>query len=549
MTLVGPSCGRPPLVSTDEAAHSAALPGANPQPARRAGSVLVVTLLIAMIIGITLAAFMDLSSAQHRAVIRSGVWNSCIPIAESGLEEALTHVFLNSTNLASQGWSSSANGLTMSNGIALTGTVYYKSRTLNGGRFLAAIQGGTTPTLTVQGLLPKPLSTNDMLTRTIEVRTVGGALFARGMVARGSIGWNGNILSDSFDSQDSAYSTGGRYDAAKRRDNGSVGSVDGSITMGGGTVYGSASTGPTGSVTPGSGGKVGDAAFIAGGGTGIQTGHAASDLNVSFPDATVPFTSGYTIPGGGNVTNSTVTTNVAAATALSFPSTYVGTVSSNRPTASAYPTGTTYPVSTNVVATVTTAKVKGATTTTTTYTTNFTYTQFAFNTNSFSTNTSTSYYTHILDTGDYYLSGIANGEQMLVRGNARLWVDGSVAMQGQSQITIANTGTLQVWVAGTVDLKGNGVVNGTQDATRLSLYGLPTCTSIALGGNAAWTGTIYAPQADFKSGGGGSDNYDVVGAVIVNTVSMNGHFEFHYDENLGRNGPSSSFVISSWVEL
>ncbi len=75
-----------------------------PCPARQAGSVLVVTLLISMIIGITLAAFMDLSSAQHRAVIRSGVWNSCIPIAESGLEEALTHVFLNSTNLESQGW-------------------------------------------------------------------------------------------------------------------------------------------------------------------------------------------------------------------------------------------------------------------------------------------------------------------------------------------------------------------------------------------------------------------------------------------------------------
>ena len=56
-----------------------------PCPARQAGSVLVVTLLISMIIGITLAAFMDLSSAQHRAVIRSGVWNSCIPIAESGL--------------------------------------------------------------------------------------------------------------------------------------------------------------------------------------------------------------------------------------------------------------------------------------------------------------------------------------------------------------------------------------------------------------------------------------------------------------------------------
>ncbi len=451
-----------------------------PRPSRRVGSVLLVTLLISMVIGITLAAFMDLSGAQHRSVIRSGVWNSCIPVAESGLEEALTHVFLNSTNLATQGWTQSNSGLTMSNGIALTGTVYYKSRQLNGGSFLVAIQSGTTPTITVQGNMPKPLSTTDMISRTIEVRTVSSALFARGMVARGNIGWSGNILTDSFDSQDSAFSTSGRYDAAKRKDNGSVGSVNGNITMGGGTIYGSASTGPTGSITPGSGGKVGDAAFIAGGGTGIQTGHSANDLNVAFPDATVPFTTGYTIPRGGNVTNSTVTTNATATAGKG-----------NNPTP----------------------------------------------------------YDHILDTGDYYLSGIANGEQMLVRGNARLWVAGSIAMQGASQITIANTGTLQVWVAGEVDIKGNGVVNSTSDATHLALYGLPTCTSISLGGNAAWTGTIYAPQADFKSGGGGSDNYDVVGAVIVNTVSMNGHFEFHYDENLGRNGPSGTFVISSWVEL
>ena len=526
-----------------------------PRPSRRVGSVLVVTLLISMVIGITLAAFMDLSGAQHRSVIRSGVWNSCIPVAESGLEEALTHVFLNSTNLATQGWTQSNSGLTMSNGIALTGTVYYKSRQLNGGSFLVAIQSGTTPTITVQGNMPKPLSTTDMISRTIEVRTVGGALFARGMVARGNIDWNGNILSDSFDSQDPAFSTNGLYVAARRKDNGSVGSVNGNITMGGGTIYGSASTGPTGSITPGSGGKVGDATFIEGGGTGIQAGHSANDLNVAFPDAKVPFTSDNP-PREGSVTNSTVITNATAATALVYPTTYVGTVSSNRPTASTYPTGTTYPVSTNVTATAGNGNSGNGNSGNgnsgnTTYTTNFTYTQFAFNTNSLSTNTTTTYYKIILDSGDYRLDSISltGDEQMLVLGNARLWVDSSIAMRGSSQITIANTGTLQVWVGGTVDIGGNGVVNSTSDATHLALYGLPTCTSISLGGNAAWTGTIYAPQADFKSGGGGTDNYDVVGAVIVNTVFMNGRFQFHYDENLGRNGPSGSFVISSWVEL
>ena len=517
-----------------------------PCPARQAGSVLVVTLLISMIIGITLAAFMDLSSAQHRAVIRSGVWNSCIPIAESGLEEALTHVFLNSTNLESQGWTKTTSGLTMSNSIALAGTVYYKSRELNGGRFLAAIQGGTTPTLTVQGLLPKPLTTNDMLTRTIEVRTVGSSLFARGLVARGTINWNGGILSDSFDSQNSTLSTGGRYDPAKRNDNGSIGSVEGNVDVGSsGTIYGSVGTGPTGSITTGPHAAVGSSAYIAGGSTGIQTGHSQNDLNISFPDASVPFTSGYTIPGGGNVVNvSSVSTNSTASNSLVYPTTPPGPVTTNYPTSISYPSGTTYPVTTNVVAT--TGKVKGKTVTT--YTTNFTFTQFIWTATSYTTNYSTNYYEHILDTGDYYLTGIANAN-VLVRGNARLWVDGSGSEAGGKAFTISITGTLQMWVRDSVSFSGNAAANTTGDALRMRINGLPTCTDISFSGNAEFTGTIYAPAAHLRFNGGGMDRADFMGAAIVGSAQLNGHFEFHYDENLGRAGPSSAFVIASWVEL
>jgi len=35
----------------------------------------------------------------------------------------------------------------------------------------------------------------------------------------------------------------------------------------------------------------------------------------------------------------------------------------------------------------------------------------------------------------------------------------------------------------------------------------------------------------------------------VNSVVMNGHFNFHYDENLKRIGPAVGFVVSSWKEL
>lgn len=516
----------------------------SPRPSRRAGSVLVVTLLIGMIIGITLAAFMDLSSAAHRSVIRSGVWNSCIPVAESGLEEALTHCYLNSTNLATQGWTLSTSGLTMSNGVALTGSVYYKSRTLNGGNFIAAIQSGTTPTLTVQGNLPKPLSATSMISRTIQVRTVGGALFARGLVARGTINWNGSILSDSFDSQNSLYSNNGRYLAALRNDNGSIGSVEGNVDVGAnGTIYGSAGTGPTGSITTGPSGAVGDAAYIAAGGTGVQTGHSQNDLNVAFPDATVPFTTGYTIPGGGYVTNYTVVTNTSSSSSLSYPSSSTSPIVTNSTTSTTYPSGTTYPVTTNVIAT--TGKGKSATTT---YTTNFTYTSFSYTTNSFTTNTTADYYDHILDSGDYYLSGI-NNANVLVRGNARLYVEGNVSQSGGSAITVASIATLQMWVSGSISFSGQAMSNNTGDALRMMVYGLPSCTSVSFSGNSEFTGTIYAPSAELRFNGGGSDRSDFMGAAIVGSAQLNGHFEFHYDENLGRNGPASSFIIDSWTEI
>ncbi len=512
---------------------------------RRAGSVMVVTLLIAMIIGITLAAFMDLSSAQHRSVVRSGVWNSCIPLAEAGLEEAFTHAYLNGTNLASQGWSSTTSGLTLSNGVSLAGTVYYRSRSLNGGSYIAAIQPGTTPTFTVQGGLPKPLSTDDLIYRTIQVRTAGSSLYTRGLVARGNVTWNGGILSDSYDSQNPALSNNGRYDPARRNDNGSVGSVEGSLSLGSqGTIYGSGGTGPTGAISAGPHAAIGDAAYVGSGSTGIQAGHSQNDLNVSFPDAAVPFTTGYTIPAGGTITNITVITNTSAASSVTYPASSTSPVITNTAISTTYPTGTSFPVTTNVV--TTTAKVKGKTTTT--YATNYTFTSFSYTTNSYATNISSTYYEHILNSGDYYLSGI-NNANVLVLGNARLWVDGSVSQSGGRGITIASIGTLQMWVRDSISFAGNANVNNSGDPQRMVLYGLPTCTSASFSGNAEFIGILYAPQADLRFNGGGSDRADFMGAAIVGSAQMNGHFEFHYDENLGRAGPSSSYVIDSWAEL
>ena len=32
-------------------------------------------------------------------------------------------------------------------------------------------------------------------------------------------------------------------------------------------------------------------------------------------------------------------------------------------------------------------------------------------------------------------------------------------------------------------------------------------------------------------------------------MTLNGHFNFHYDEALQQNGPSRGFVVTSWNEM
>lgn len=166
-------------------------------------------------------------------------------------------------------------------------------------------------------------------------------------------------------------------------------------------------------------------------------------------------------------------------------------------------------------------------------------------------------YSYVLSgTGTQYsmsslsLSGNGSGNRIMVTGDVSLYVSGSVSISGQAGIIIAPNARLRMYVAGaSTSLGGNGVMNGNASATNFSYYGLPSNTSVTFNGNAAFTGTIYAPQAALSLGGGGNNAYDFVGASVSRTVSMNGHFNFHYDEALGRMGNDGGFVVASWNEL
>ncbi|MDA1272757.1 MAG: hypothetical protein O2960_01715 [Verrucomicrobia bacterium] len=422
------------------------------------GSVLLVILFTVAIIGISMAAYLDMVGSQNISTMRSTQWNSGIPIAEAGIEEALTHLYYNPMNLASEGW-------------VLANGNYTKERMLGTSKYVISIATSSPPVIVSRAFVRVPLGTNFMEPpRTIRVTTTNDALFAKGMVAKGQIDLSGNnIRTDSFDSTDPAYNTGGAYDPAKAKDNGDIATnsaVIDSLNVWNADIYGKASTGPGGTVSIGPNGSVGSKNWHLAGNNGIEPGWASDDMNVSFPDVQAPFSGGALTPSSGSVN------------------------------------GTNY--------------------------------------------------TYVLTSGNWEVSSLSMSGQdnLIVMGDAVLYVTGSLSLAGQSFITIATNSSLHLYVAGaSASLGGKGVVNTPGSAINFVYYGMPGNTSLSLSGNAAFTGAIYAPSANFTLGGGGNNTYDFVGASVSATVKMNGHFNFHYDENLGKAGPRRGYVITSWNEI
>jgi hypothetical protein len=152
--------------------------------------------------------------------------------------------------------------------------------------------------------------------------------------------------------------------------------------------------------------------------------------------------------------------------------------------------------------------------------------------------------------GDYKLDAInmsgSDGKILTITGDVRLYVTGIIDLTGNASIKISSNSSLRVYAAGaSARVTGNGVVNQALTPIKCQFYGLPTCTSFELSGNGQWVGTVYAPQAAMTMNGGGSAG-DMSGAIVADTIRLNGGTQFHYDESLARNGPNSSFDINSW---
>lgn len=255
------------------------------------GNTLVVVLVLVAAAILVVASAVSLSGQRTLISARSAVWSAAIPVAEAGIEEALTQLNY---------------GMGVTNGWRLTNGYYLKTQTnpfsAGDSYYSVAITATNPPVVTSVGYVRAPLK-NTYISRTVQVTTLGGITNSTGgLLAKGLIKLGGGSLMNSFNSCDTNYSTGGRYDPAKARDKIKVAtdSTDSpAIAVNSTLVYGSVATGPGGVISVNNSGGVGDAAYLSGGATGsIQPGHSANDMNVAFPDVQVPYTSGAPVVSG-----------------------------------------------------------------------------------------------------------------------------------------------------------------------------------------------------------------------------------------------------------
>jgi hypothetical protein len=151
--------------------------------------------------------------------------------------------------------------------------------------------------------------------------------------------------------------------------------------------------------------------------------------------------------------------------------------------------------------------------------------------------------------GDYSISG-SSEIQVEAGVSVRLRVDTTTFSPANIHILSTNgtSGTLTVYqVSGTMSMSGNPTVDSGR-ARNFWYYGLPGVTSVTFGGTSSFIGVIYAPEASLTLNGGGNNN-GLIGSSITKSITMNGHFDFHFDQDLLSVSPIRAYVVTSWIEL
>lgn len=256
-------------------------------PRSERGSVLIVAMLLAAILGISLASYLKMSNNSLNLAQRTFYSNAALNLAEVGLEEAISRFNdLDNAASAAAAWPSpwTRNDATGTYGPYavnnFTGFTVGPNTTGSVKVYVKNYAGlaGATPIIVAKSTITLPKGRP--IEKYIEVTLRKRSLFANGLVARNNIAWVGHPSADSWDSDPDNNGVHVAYPGAGRTANVVVGSISGNIGLAGGEVWGYAKTGISGTITGGSVHPLGT--------TTDDPTRRTNDFNATFPNPSIP---------------------------------------------------------------------------------------------------------------------------------------------------------------------------------------------------------------------------------------------------------------------
>jgi Tfp pilus assembly protein PilX len=456
------------------------------------GSLLIVSMIMSAIIGISIASYIRLGLQSQKISNRALYNNGAINLAENGMEEAMYSInqMVLDPAYTWSGWT--PTGVANEDARRIwTGYSFDQNATGVVRVYVEHYEGAVAPKIISRATVTLGGQTSAPIEKWIEVTLAKTSKFSNGLVAKRTINFSGtNASVNSWNSDpDGLPGTAAiPYSTAVDDDNGSVGSISvtAAVTINNADIWGYVATGGT-PATIGPNGLIGPFGTTAG---NIAPGHSSTDFSASFdavsPPTTYPYTPMASITSSGTTT---LPTDAGASPAAD---------------------GKYY---------IELPKID-------------------FNNG-----------TLVIEKGKEVILKLTDTTTAINIGGG----SGAINIEAATTTPAVAAGKMVVYASGSIAIAGNGIMNGGTTAgtanqpINCQFWGTKTSgtQSISIKGNGALSAVVYAPQGDVTIVGNG----DVMGSIVADVIKVTGNAAFHYDESLANWDSGNPYRVAAWKEL
>lgn len=462
------------------------------------GSLLIVSMIMSAIIGISIASYIKLGQASQTISNRALYNNGAMNLAENGMEEAMYSINkkVADPTYAWTGWTPMVSGVDAQR--KWTGYTLDQNTTGVVRVYVKNADGAFAPSMLARSTVTLGGATSAPIEKWIKVTLAMTSKFANGLVAKDTItfsGSNASVNSWNSDPDNNPLTPPVSYSTAVDNDNGSVGStsVISSVSVNNADIFGYVATGGT-PASVGPNGLIGPFGTAAG---RVEPGHSSTDFTASFDNVSAPATYAYAPMGTINGTASSDSlpgdSGAVAQGPLGDQKYYIEAPDIN------------------------------------------------FNNQTLTIEAGKTVVLKLTNTGN-------------TAGTGAISVGG-----GNGVISLEANAKLIIYTEGRIDIGGKGISNGVDanangtietdemgQPKNFQIWGTKTTLDqdISIAGNGALSAIVYAPFGSVKINGNG----DVCGSIVANDITCVGNAAFHYDESLGNFG-GNPYRVAAWVEL